>query len=455
LAQLARDDDRYLASLRLAAKGERLRDSAWPALPDLDESARRTLAGALVDTEAPNIRTGRLMGALSGLSADAQPAFAEFVLAAVLEGRLDAEEAADSWPDALRREAFERSDESARAADDSRAAIEQELDLGERAYLAELREQMEPIINRASARAAGNARLEAGYGRLAAALGHSESEPVVTIAPTADLPDSISAELVKLGARPESSALERITFDASGDTGARIRYLSVLDQRAHRAGSAPDVRAGAARVLPAYADALGAVGLAERILRDLFDGGPLLPVAVQLSSATRALLLKAAHETGFEPPAAWLAHAALGEWLRAQQLDGSVAGSAPDDVVDAAALAATFRIAQDAAERLRAAREQLERQRHNVKEEVARAAADVFAEIDALVDSYAQLWQGFSRLGIQQIAPPGLLITRDELEPTRHEVVGDGDVSRFVVRSPGLEVDGEVVVRARVEGAEN
>jgi hypothetical protein len=445
-------DERNEAPLVLALAGERLRDAAWSAVPQLEEDERLKLAEALLDAESAETRTHRFLSAFGELSAEARESLARVIIEPLFHGKLDAEAAAALWPSELRREAFRRAQETRRSADKARAEIEKQLELGEKAYLAELRDEIEPLVARASARAAGNSRLQEGYDRLAQALQPAPATADVATEMADDLPDSVIDELAKIGARVEGAGPVQVTLDNEFDGAARVRYLVVLDQRAHQASSDPTVRDVAARVLPAYSHALGSVGIAERILRDLFQGGPLLPVALQLSPTTRELLLNSAQVGGFEPPIEWRTHSALGEWLRTTQLDRGAVG--PDDgvSVDRATLATAFRLAQAAEERLAAARDQLERLRHSVKEDLARAAAGVFDEIDALIDSYAQLWQGLSLLGIQQIAPLGLVIDREDLEPRRHEIVGDATAIRFVVRSPGVVIDGEVAARARVEG---
>jgi hypothetical protein len=88
-------------------------------------------------------------------------------------------------------------------------------------------------------------------------------------------------------------------------------------------------------------------------------------------------------------------------------------------------------------------------------EDFAQSAAPVFAEIDGLVDAYTQLWRGLAKLGVEQIAPLGSAIARDQLVPELHEVVGEADPVAYVVREPGLRVGDRVIQRARIEAVDN
>src|SRR5262249_49410470 len=115
-------------------------------------------------------------------------------------------------------------------------------------------------------------------------------------------------------------------------------------------------------------------------------------------------------------------------------------------------LATAFRLTQEARAELATTRHELNRLHHTVKESVARSAGPVFDEIEALIDSYAQLWHGFAHLGFRQIASLGATLTPEEIDPDRHQVVGEINASSFVVRSPGIEVDDQPIVRARLEG---
>jgi hypothetical protein len=54
-------------------------------------------------------------------------------------------------------------------------------------------------------------------------------------------------------------------------------------------------------------------------------------------------------------------------------------------------------------------------------------------------------------LGVEQIAPIGTLIRREDVSSDRHEVIGEATAERYVVRSPGIAVEGTTVVKAQLE----
>lgn len=456
LLRLGRPDTPYWPVLVDSLNEADFRAAVWGALPSVADDHRGTLASALIEAEKFEDRAPRVLDVIHATDPDTLNGLTGPILSALFDGKLDLDAMAASWPDDLRSAALAAAEETRRQSEGEREQIEEQIRLGERAYLAELWQKMAPLIELASSRAAGNARLEDGYARLAATLSTDSAsatpapEAGAAASPATEIEQSVQDELERVGGRFDS-ARGTILFDLDrGDASARLRYLGVLDQRAHRAGASRSLGAGAQRLLRAYTDALGPLGIAEDALRQLFSGGPLLPTVVQLSPSTREALLKAAQTNGLERPSAWLEHPALGDWLRAVELQADRAPS--DDEPDAATLHAAFKLAHQAREARNAAQYELDQQRHTVKEAVARDAGPLFEEIDALIDSYAQLWHGFARLGIRQIAPLGLVITRDGVDADRHEIVGEADAATFIVRTPGVEVDGDVLARARLEG---
>src|SRR5205823_1054823 len=80
--------------------------------------------------------------------------------------------------------------------------------------------------------------------------------------------------------------------------------------------------------------------------------------------------------------------------------------------------------------------------------------ARALAELEQTADTYVQLWRGLGRLGIKQIAALGEQIDSAELDPSRHELVGSNGARRYIVRSAGVEIDGEVIRRARLEASD-
>jgi hypothetical protein len=456
LMNLACANESYWPALFDSLSEERFRAAVWRSVPAVGGDSRVVLVRALIAAEPFDTRAPRAVDMLRAVDSGGQESVAEAVLAAAFDGQLDADAIAASWPSELRSRAISAAGEARRRSELEREEIKVEIRLGVRAYLADLRRQIDPLITLATARAAGNARLEDGYARLSAALSaDTETEAVPRPSDDGDdllaeeLTEDVHNELTKLGGffDPETG---KVAFDDEpADASTRLRYVGVLDQRASRSGPSDALRDSAQKLLPAYVRSLGELGVAEEALRDLFSGGSLMPVVVQLSPTARRLVLEAAQANGFEPPAAWFDHPALGDWLHGLQLQTD---ALPGKGTDEASLVVAIRLTQAATESRDAARTQLERLHGTVKEAVARSAGPLFDEIDALIDSYAQLWHGLAQLGIRQIAPLGVNIARENIDIDRHEIVDDAAAISYVVRAPGLEIDGEVLVRARLEG---
>jgi hypothetical protein len=458
LLERARRDPACWRALVDCLDRDKFRQATWAVLPTADELVA-PLMRAAVAAEAESERAARVAEVLANSEGTERELLADAALATVFDGLADAAQIATAWPNDLRAHALAAAVDAREKADQEHEQIESQLRHGADAHRQELGSSIDPLIALAAARAEGNAHLEEGYARLRAALHPDTATTTPSQTPStesaerlSDVSIAVSDELAALGATFNSET-GTICLSADGaDAARRLRYLGVLDQRAQRGD--PDQRGLAAQLLPPYTAALAESGLAEEALRGLFEGGALLPVVVQLSANTRRLMLEAAVARGFIPPAEWLEHPALGEWLRALGLR-STGAPTEDAAVDAATLATSLRLAQEASSALEAARVELDRQRHAEKESMMRVAAPVFEEIDALIDSYTQLWQGLGRLGIDQVAPLGTMIAPEAVNPARHEIVAVPKASRFVVRSPGVVIDGDVVVRARLEGVES
>ncbi len=446
--------------LASALEGVRLRNAVWRLLPRLDEARQRTVLDMLLAAEKESDRAVRALAALNEIEPDLRTSFAGALVDAVACGLLDADETAARWPSDLIRVALERVEALRVESEAEHAEIAGVLERGETEYLRELRGSIEPLVERAAARARGNERLERGYARLLEVLGNAgkgredqervaddEGRPL-------ELPAQMQRELEDVGASLERSDPSTLVLaPAAGGDGGRVRYLAVLDQRATRSATESQLRATAESLLPVYVRALARAGLAEPILTSLFERGPYTPQVVQLSARTREVLLKEALGSGFVIPSGWFEHPALGQWL--QEVAGvPSAGGSESDSARSEALGDAFRRARDAHRTLEEARAALAEQRQAVVAGLARAASGVFDEIDALIDSYAQLWHELARVGMRQIAPLGLTIASEEIDPDRHEIVGARDRPRFVVRTPGLEVEGRVIARARLEGVD-
>jgi hypothetical protein len=445
--------------LALALDGVRLRNAVWRLLPRLDETRQGALLDALLPVEKESDRAVRALAALREIEHDLRTPFAGALVDAVARGLLDADETAAGWPSDLIGLALERAETIRVVSEEEHAEIAGLLERGKTEYLRELRASIEPLVERAAARARGNERLERGYARLLEVLGSAgkggeeqeraeDQEGLGAFEPPAE----VQQELSEVGASLDGSDPSTLVLAPAGASeGARVRYLGVLDQRAARTATAPELRAAADSLLPLYVRALASEGIAQPILTSLFEGGPYTPQVIQLSASTREFLVREALGTGFVIPSDWFDHPALGQWLR--ELTGVPrTGGADADNAGSETLVAAFRKAREARSALEAAQAALAEQRQSVVATLARAASGVFDEIDALIDSYAQLWHELARIGLRQIAPLGQTIAADQIDPDRHEIVGARDRAQFVVRAPGLEVDGRVIARARLEG---
>jgi hypothetical protein len=190
-------------------------------------------------------------------------------------------------------------------------------------------------------------------------------------------------------------------------------------------------------------EAMAADGSAQRALTDLFEGGSQMRAVLGLSPATRTILLQTALAHGLDVDPTWLDHRQLGSWLREFTGDESGPVTEPGQVLrrlrearatkDAAASAAT-------------------RVQHSAKLSFVDKVSTAFADLERTIDGYVQLWQRLGRLGIAQVAPLGAQLTTDELDPERHELIGDdAEATAWVVRSAGLVIDQQVITKARLE----
>jgi hypothetical protein len=101
-------------------------------------------------------------------------------------------------------------------------------------------------------------------------------------------------------------------------------------------------------------------------------------------------------------------------------------------------------------------RSQLARQEGNVARQIAERLSRPFLALEGVVYGYFRLRAILADAGWRQIAPAlGDSLSHADLDPARHEVRHNEDADRFVVRSLGIEIDGEPVVRAVVEGLDS
>jgi hypothetical protein len=312
----------------------------------------------------------------------------------------------------------------------------------------ELREGLRSIVEHAIDRAEGNERLQNDYRRLLPTDGDSPSPSTAQVPP--EVPPSAYDELGRFNARiePNTGAL-RIELAPVNDerTRGEWRYLALLDQRL---ATGDEAAANWEPVLTAYIDALGRRGDVVRLVSDLFERGPAFKLVVGLSPTTRMRLLQKAVAHGLAVKNEWYENSALGSWLRTIVPSGSSLSSdieaGQSDSLDllrrARRLAAEVDLVSSSTKRLR----------HDAKLSFLAASKQAFDDLELAVDGYVQLWNALSVLGIAQVAPLGTVVESDHLDPGQYEIVGEGGSDRYIVRSAGTVIDGEVVVKALIEG---
>ena len=368
------------------------------------------------------------------------------VLEAIADSRLEAQPvssaASAEFVGSLEREAHERAQRAAAELERLRALIA----LGDRAAEVELQESLRPLIERAVERSTGNDRLGRDYAKLV-----GESEPIASLThePGAALDDS---ELAALSSSLEAVGINltvegaTVSARASGEltTQELIRAFALVDQRVGRApaGARRDTALAASSAIAAEAARRDA---AQEILDSLFERGPLFQAAIALSPDARTAILSAALASGFEPPVGWRDHPNLGDWL-VQATDGpSTASVAPSGGSALLAL-------QEIEHERRGAEARLQEGRTAARHAFVAGAATALDDLEQAADTYTQLWLGLGRLGIRRVAALGQIVAAEELDAVRHELIGDAAATTYVVRSGGVEIEGEIVRRARLEG---
>ena len=424
-----------------------LREGAWAVLDRASNPARANCLQSLVSLDEPGAVWANLSLVHARLDKQERDELERFVLDAVANGQLNAEEATKAASaellEALKPEAEERT----RSAGSNLERLLSLIALGDRAAEVELRELLEPLIDRAIERSTGNERLTRDYEQLRTGTNAEPSTADDETNPRFDDVDlsPISASLEGVGMRLVAEG-ENVTavLDATVATQQIVRALAMVDQRLGRATAGPG-RNAALAALAAIATEAVRLGAAEEILRDLFERGPLFQAAIALSPEARSIVVQAAIDAGFEPPDSWREHAVLGGWLADVMGETTAVAAVPSTAADALiALQRTENERREAEDRLRAGRAAA---RHSFVDGVNASLDD----LEQTVDTYVQLWLALGRLGIQQIAALGQILAADELDPSRHELVSDAGAASYVVRSGGVEIEGEVVRRARVE----
>jgi hypothetical protein len=344
--------------------------------------------------------------------------------------------------EALQGEAQRRIRETVSTVERARALIES----GDLAAEMELRELVEPLVDRAIERSTGNERLIGDYAALAevfAPVNADDSPRAFDV--DSDVLQTLNGAIEGTGValHADSTRMHAVIDDAT--TASQVaRALVILDQRTVKGSKS--IKRAAADAFAATADAT-ATGAASELLHDLFERGPLFQAAVALSPTGRAALLEAVREAGITPPDRWFEHDVLGPWL------AEACGQEPEPGPAAAPQQALIAL-QQAARQQREAEERLRAGRSAARHEFVARATAALDDLEQTADSYVQLWQGLSGLGIRQVATLGHTLAPDVLDPDRHEIVGDPSAASYVVRSAGIEVEGVVVRRARVEAVE-
>ena len=424
-----------------------LRDAAWREVAYAASAVRTQVVGRLLGTDSAPTVWEHLAELHARTAMDDRRELEDLVLQAVANGRLEAEgvvtEHAPELLDALQAQAEQRARVTAEEVGRLRSLIA----LGDRAAEVELGELVRPLIARAIERSTGNERLISDYQEIGAALAvHDESDAFDDVSLDESLFVETRVALEKAGVELVADR-DQITARVAESAAPMqvVRALAIVDQRLARATDPRRQKVEEAALL-ATAAAAAAGGVGETVLTDLFGRGPLFQAAIALSPRARRALLEATIHHGFVPPQAWREHDVLGEWLiealgEASATDASGPATGADALV---LLQSVERERQDAEDRLRAGRTEA---RHAL---VAKAAA-ALEDLEQTADTYVQLWLGLGRLGVRQIAALGEQMRASELDPSRHELVGGAEGETYVVRSAGVEVDGAVVRRARVE----
>ena len=384
---------------------ERFRDVLWTVLEAAPPDVLTRLIPTLLGLAQPDVAATRLGAALSDLTNGRFAAVRAAALDAVVEGQVEPVAMAGAW--LARDKALAAADVVARIgrADVENHRLTYDMEDIDAAMRRELAEAALPIINYGSRIVGCQSRIQDVYRRLSEMLSSSESTEAKTPAPALSTP-------------PDDLDEPRTDID-------RLQLLFAVDSDDPDASGLPLAQ-------------LAAGGFAMRVVQDMFERGPMFQIAVRLSAATRSALLEAAMDDGLTPPPEWLDHPALGNWLRqelAQRGNGVSVGDGTD-------LEAVFQVAAGRFAVLEALRREVASKRGSVSRQVAGRLTPLFDELSAVVDSYYDVWRGLSAAGWSTVEVVGAVIRPGELDPSRHEIVSGGGSPSFIVRRPGVAVDG-------------
>ena len=413
--------------------GPRFRQAVWTVLPSFELNLRVAIFRRLLEIDDATSATVRTTDALR-LTPPSDQVFLEVVVDEIARGRLTLDELGG-----LQGETADRLGEFAmnrlEIVKEELTIVEDIVERGRPAARDEVRTAIEPLVTQAMARAEGNDRLRTDFERLLIPgdedVGSADESALVW-------PPEVDDEIKAVGGTlPRVASTPTIELSA-GDVSPRLRYLAVLERRA--TSGEVGLRAAFGSVLDAYIDALGRAGDAGTAVTDLFTGGQLFKVAFGLSASTREALVRAALANGYEVEPGWLSHAQFGMWLSGI-VSPALSSAASNPLTELAELRSMLTRTQAEAADLR----------HEARLAYVSDVREGLDHLELTIDGYVQLWRRLSRLGIAQIAALGEVVQREDLDPNRHDVLGDSASDRFVVRSAGVEVDGEVVIKARME----
>jgi hypothetical protein len=430
MAQSKEPRARFL--LQLGLGGQRFRRSLWNRLSTFDLEFRLQTFRTLLEVEDPDSAARETTDILCHSAPDAD--FLEAVVDGIEDGKLILNEL-DGIPNDVLRRLSEPAAVRLTAVVSELHAADDLIARGRPAAREEVSSAVAPLVAHAIERADGNDRLRASYRKLLIEEGAEEEVRSIV------WPVEATDELVGLGGVVDAGASPpRVTLSGQ-DQSVRLRHLALLERRA--TSGPPERRAGYQLVLEAFASALGASGEAASAIADFLTGGPTFKTLFGVSAATRELLLRSAAANGLEVDSAWLEHPQFGAWV-AEVLSpagDTTHGSASDPITE---LAVQRR-------RLAEALEQAADLRHEARVAYIAEVRQGLDDLELTIDGYVQLWRRLARLGISQIAALGELIPREHIDPDRHELVGTATADLLVVRSAGVQVDGEVVIKARLE----
>jgi hypothetical protein len=421
-----------------------LRPALWAEVPRRPLDRRWSWLDALIDRDPDSTVASELASIYAGAPAKARGALERYALEALAGGRIRAEALVSSEPAALRDALTTAAEMRLPEVEAELHRLEEMIELGDRAAVAELAEHLEPLVTRAVERSVGNDRLRDDYAALLRSADHEVVQPAELVPDSEARSDALAAlgpQLAPTIQLEEAGGGVSARIDPAAGARDVLRPFAIVDQMAGRGGSGADT-ARATRA--AIAAGLAEAGVAQELLSELFERGPLFQAVLALSSDARGELIQASAERGFVFPDPWKDHPALGDWLQLA-LDGTTGVRGAGDEVHL--LVRLQRVERDK----RAAEDKVSAGLAVARRAFVLEAARPLEHLEETFDAYVQLWRGLARLGIRQVAALGQVLSQLEIDPEQHEVIESRAAESYVVRSSGVAIDEEIVRRARVE----